>query len=185
MKILRSLRLLLPVALLVILSGCASVDPKDETLSMVYGYMGGHATLTSPITWGKLKDVGPSAEIYDLNVERDFWERGGLFWHMGVKPGTYQLGDFGVPNGTYEYGKSSKNITTFRINQPGLYYMGSYWHTHVGKVIVSGFEVKKINTPTEREIVQRLIKLFETEGDDKVYVRQYNLLKKRLAQLPA
>lgn len=176
---------LLPAALLMLLGGCASssIDPKDDTLTMVYGYMGAN-DLFGPIKWASLKENRQPAVYHDLTIERDFAERGGIFWHMGLKPGSYQLDDFGLPNVRYEYGNVSKNITTFRITQPGLYYMGSYWHERTGKIITTGFEIKKINTPTEREIVQRLIKLFESEGNDKVYVRQYNLLKRRLAELP-
>jgi hypothetical protein len=176
---------LLPTVLLTLFSGCAtnSIDPKDETLSMVYGYMGGNSSLFGPMTWGNLKEIRQPAAYHKLNVVRNFSERGGMFWHMGLKPGSYQMDDFGLPNGTYLYGKASKNITAIRITEPGLYYMGSYWHENNSKIIVIGFDIKRINKPTEREIVQRLIKEFESEGNNKVYVRQYNLLKKRLAEL--
>jgi hypothetical protein len=172
--------------LFMLLGGCAttSVDPKDETLSMVYGYMGGNGSLFGPMKWATLKENRQPAVYHDLNVIRTFSERGGLFWHMGLKPGSYQLDDFGLPDISYLYGKVSKNITTIRITEPNAYYMGSYWHQNNSKIIVVGFELERTNKPTEREIVQRLVKEFESEGHNKVYSRQYNLLKRRLAQLP-
>ncbi len=75
--------------LFMLLGGCAttSVDPKDETLSMVYGYMGGNGSLFGPMKWATLKENRQPAAYHDLNVIRTFSERGGLFWHMGLKPG--------------------------------------------------------------------------------------------------
>lgn len=186
MKFIRSI-FLLPVVLLMLLSGCATnpIDPKDDSLSMVYGYMGGNASLFGPIKWAKLKENRKPAIYHELKIEREFTERGGIFWHIGLKPGSYQLDDFGLPDMIFYYGKVDKNDTVIRLTKPDIYFMGSYWHESNNKIFSqSTFDIKRINKPTEREIVQRLIKVFESEGDNKVYVRQYNLLKKRLAELP-
>ena len=171
--------------LFMLLGGCAtSADPKDETLSMVYGYMGSNESLSGSMQWAKLKENRQPAAIHHLIITRTFWEKGGLFWHLGLKPGSYQLDDYGLPNVTYRYGTASKNITTIHISEPNVYYMGSFWHQDKSVFIKTGFELERTNNPTEREIVQRLIKEFETRGNNKIYARQYNLLKRRLTQLP-
>lgn len=185
MKFLGSI-FLVPAGLCLLLGGCATaVDPSDTSLSMVFGYID---MTTAPVT---LKEVlirrysRPTITL-EAAVERNTWtERGGLFWHLGVEPGTYQIYSFGDGKDSYDYGDESQNGTAIRIEKPGLYFMGSYSYTIKPRKTPGPEEFYLTPTASqhEAELLERLIRVMESKKDDKVYVRQYGWLTKRLAEL--
>ncbi len=184
MKLFRLL-FLLPAGLWILLSGCATtVDPKDENLSMIYGYIDMSAA-PSVLKEVSIREDGGWGNV-DTAVERNAWtERGGMFWHLGVEPGSYQIHSFGDGKNRYKYGKDGQSGTTIRIEKPGIYFMGSYAYTIKSKQTSGsdGFDLKPTASQHEVELLERLIKIMESKKDDKVYVRQYGWLKKRLSEL--
>lgn len=187
-----TIRWLLAVAACGLLAaGCASkgdpIDPKDETLSMVYGYFD-MKDAPSDLRWVSIKKYGDKPLFYGAGAKE------GLFWHVGVASGSYQVETFGGQGGIpmltsrpyrYNFGTRGRNDTATRIQKPGLYYMGTYKYVeHRGGFMEADkFEMKPSKTPSERELLQRLVKEMESDDELKIYTRQIGWAKKRLAEL--
>ena len=116
-----NLRWLLPVLLMFALAGCAStrpVDPKDPSLSLIYGYFD-MKDAPSGLDWVSLKQYGSKdGGWYRLRAKE------GLFFHVGVEPGSYQVDKFGGMGGIplltrrefeYDFGSKGRNATAVRI----------------------------------------------------------------------
>jgi len=182
-------RWLLPVVLAFAVGGCASttpVDPKDETLSVVFGYFD-MKDAPSSLDWVALRQYGGKDEkdTYSLPA------KDGLFYHVGVEPGSYQVDTFGSNGGffsnpvRYNYGGKGRNATAIRITKPGVYFLGAHRYvSHPGKGFFSAdkFEMQPASAPGEKELLQRLLKQLETDGDLKDYARQRQMVKRRLGQ---
>jgi hypothetical protein len=186
------LRWIVPLILAFALGGCASntpVDPKDESLSLVYGYFD-MKDAPSSLDWVSLKQYGTKdGGWYTLRA------KDGLFFHVGVEPGSYQVDKFGGMGGVplltrrefeYDFGSKGRNSTAVRIARPGVYFLGSHHYVnHAGKGFFSAdkFEMKASKSPGEKEVLQRLIKELETDKELAGYTRQLRLAKQRLSQL--
>jgi hypothetical protein len=73
-----------------------------------------------------------------------------------------------------------------RIRVPGLYFLGVHQYVnHAGKGLFAPdkFEMKPVTTPTEKELLQRLVKELEADKELSGYTRQLGLAKRRLAEL--
>ena len=117
--------IILAICLLMI-SGCASkgepVDPKDETLSMVFGYFD-MKDAPSDLRWVSIKRYGDKPLFYEAGA------RQGLFWHVGIAPGSYQVETFGGQGGIpmltsspyrYNFGTRGRNDTAVPNARSGL-----------------------------------------------------------------
>lgn len=185
----------LPLVLAIALAGCAStsepVDVKDETVSLVFGYFD-MKDAPSGLDWVSLKK-------YDSKSKEGEWyrlaAREGLFFHVGVEPGSYQVDKFGGMGGVplltrrpfeYDYGGKGRNATAVRIRKPGIYFLGAHRYVnHAGKGFFAAdkFEMKPAQAPSEKELLQRLVKELETDKELAGYARQLRLAKQRLSQL--
>jgi hypothetical protein len=164
-----------------LLAACSSNSPvssTDESLSLVYGYFDMKDAPTK-VQWVGLKQYGgKEAGTYRLGVED------GLFFHVGVEPGSYQVDKFGGSSFlrgdyVYNYGGKGRNSTAVRIQRPGVYFLGAHRYVSVkGK-----FEMQPAKAPSEKEILQRLVKQLESDRDLAKYSRQLKLARERLAQL--
>jgi hypothetical protein len=164
-----------------LLAACSSTSPvssTDESLSLVYGYFDMKDAPTK-VQWVGLKQYGGTeAGTYRLGVED------GLFFHVGVEPGSYQVDKFGGSSFlrgdyVYNYGGKGRNSTAVRIQKPGVYFLGAHRYVSTkGK-----FDMQPAKSPTEKEILQRLIKQLESDRDLAKYSRQLKLARERLAQL--
>ncbi len=176
--------------LTLVLGGCAGtpVDPKDESVSMVFGFFD-MADAPSNLEWVSLKRYGDKdARWYDMAA------REGLVFHIGIAPGSYQVEKFGGMGGIplltrkpyeYHFGTRGRNETAVRIIKPGIYFLGAYKYVdHAGGLFKADkFEMKALEAPSEKELLQRLIALLETDSELKMYRRQIALAKQRLAEL--
>ncbi len=176
--------------LALILGGCAGtpVDPKDESVSMVFGYFD-MADAPSNLEWASLKRYGDKdPRWYDMAA------RQGLVFHIGIAPGSYQVEKFGGMGGIplltrkpyeYHFGTRGRNETAVRITKPGIYFLGAYKYVdHAGGLFKADkFEMKALGAPSEKELLQRLIALLESDSELKMYRRQIALAKQRLAEL--
>jgi len=184
---------LLPAVAAFALAGCAGapkVDSRDETVSLVYGYFDmKHAPST--LEWVSLRKYGTpkEGEWYSLAA------KDGLFFHIGVEPGSYQVDKFGGTGGIplltrrpfeYDFGAKGRNRTALRIAKPGLYFLGTYRYVnHAGKGLLEAdkFEMQPSKSPGEKDVLQRLVKELESDKSLSAYTRQLQLAKKRLAEL--
>lgn len=166
--------------------GCATsapVDPKDQSLSLVYGYID-MADAPSSLGWVHImlydgKNTGYFTELHD-----------GLFFHLGVKPGPYQVDRFGrhatfLSNTeySYEFGTRGRNETATRIDKPGVYFMGAYKYVDVptGWFEQDKFRMERTTTPGERELLTRVLAILQK--DHAQYTWQIETVQLRLAQL--
>jgi hypothetical protein len=181
--------LLAGMAALALVGGCAtteSVDPKDDSTSLVFGYFDGKDAPSS-IDWVSIKRYGGAPAYYQAGATN------GLFWHIGVEPGSYQVEKFGglkrvliFSNAVeYNYGTRGRNETAVRIVTPGVYFMGAHRYVaHDGGLFAEDkFAMQAVKSPTEKELLAKLIAQLEADKELRVYTRQIGLAKKRLAEL--
>jgi hypothetical protein len=173
--------------------GCASrgdpVDPKDESVSLVYGYFD-MADAPSSLDWVFIKQYGNNKDQGYRVSAKD-----GVFLHVGIEPGSYQVATFGGTGGIpiltrrdfeYDFGSKGRNSTAVRITKPGAYFLGSFRYVnHAGKGFFAAdkFEMRAAKTPTEKEVLQRVVKWLETDKELADYKRQLNLARQRLGSL--
>jgi hypothetical protein len=178
------------VAVLVGCAGRGSVSPTDETLSLVFGYFD-MKDAPSSLEWVSLKRYGTpddrqkTAGSYTLAVQD------GLFFHIGIEPGSYQVDKFGGSgflrgDYVYNFGGKGRNSTAIRIQKPGVYFLGAHRYVnHAGKGLFAPdkFEMVSTKAPSEKELLQRLIKRLENDRELAAYTRQLKLARERLAKL--
>lgn len=176
------------------LAGCAStpepVDVADEKVSLVFGYFD-MKDAPSGLDWVALKKYGVAGEGEWYRMAA----REGLFFHVGVEPGSYQVDKFGGMGGIalltrrpfeYHYGGKGRNATAVRITRPGIYFLGAHRYVnHAGKGFFDAdeFEMQRVAAPSEKELLRRLIKALEEDDELSGYARQIRLAKQRLAEL--
>lgn len=178
-----------------LLGGCAtwgSIDPKDESCSLVFGYID-MKDAPSDLDWVSIKQYGDKPYYYHAATEDS------LFFHIGMEPGSYQVDQFGGAGGIpyvrrvftstfykYNFGSRGRNDTAIRIAKPGIYYMGAYkFIKHDGGLFKADkFEMEPLKTPTEKDILQKLIHVLESDRELRAYTRQIHLAKARLSALP-
>jgi hypothetical protein len=184
------LRWWLALMLAAALGGCAGgqrVDPKDETVSLVFGYFDMKDAPTK-VDWVVLKQYESKGERtgYAMNV------KDGLFFHIGVEPGSYQVNKFGGNGGffsnpaEYNFGGRGRNGTAVRIQKPGVYFVGAHRYVnHAGKGFFEAdkFEMQAAKAPGEKELLQRVIKQIEGDKGLAEYTRQLQQARQRYGQL--
>jgi hypothetical protein len=179
-------------------AGCAStsedVDVKDETVSLVFGYFD-MKEAPSSLEWVSLKRYGTPDDRQKAGWVYTLAAKEGLFYHVGIRPGSYQVDKFGGTGGIplltsrdfeYDFGSRGRNRTAVRIERPGVYFLGAHrFVNHAGKGFFQAdkFEMQSAKQPSEKEVLQRLINALETDKELAGYTRQLKLAKQRLAQL--
>jgi hypothetical protein len=174
------------------LAGCAggggTIDPKDETVSLVYGYFD-MKDAPAKVDWVRLRKYDPGAkeaEGYNMAASD------GMFFHVGIEPGSYQVEKFGNRGGFFSnpiewsFGGRGRNGTAIRITKPGVYFVGSHRYIkHPGKGFFEAdrFDMEPAKAPGEKEVLQRVVQRLETDPELKGYTRQLQLAKKRLGEL--
>lgn len=184
MKFLRGLAVLAAL-MLAACGGTAPVSSDDETLSLVFGYFDMKDAPTK-VQWVGLKQYGAKdAGTYSLAVND------GLFFHVGIEPGSYQVDKFGGSgflrgDYVYNFGGKGRNTTAIRIQKAGVYFLGAHRYVkHAGEGFFSPdkFDMQPMKAPTEKELLQRVIKQLESDRELAPYKRQLRLARERLAQL--
>jgi hypothetical protein len=172
--------------LILFVAGCATsapVDPKDPRLSLVYGYID-MADAPSSLGWVRIKLYDGNNQGYSAAVRK------GLFFHVGVEPGPYQVERFGRHPSffsnteySYDFGTRGRNETAIRIDKPGVYFMGAYKYVDIptGWLEQDKFRMERTQTPSERELLTKLLAVLQDE--DSQYTRQIAMVRQRLAQL--
>src|SRR4051794_33210086 len=114
------LRWVLPAALALALAGCAStktVDVNDQTVSLIFGYFD-MKDAPSDLEWVSLKQYVAMGEKPKEASYYSLAAKDGLFFHIGVEPGSYQVDRFGGTGGIplltrrpyeYDFGSRGRN----------------------------------------------------------------------------
>lgn len=170
------------------LAGCAMsrkpVDPAADDLSVVFGFID-MRDAPSNLVWVSLKGYGPGAPSYRAGVED------GLFFHVGVKPGAYQVDRFGGDRSLipifgepyeYEWGTQGRNRTAIKVDRADAFFMGSYRYVRQpsGLFDPARFDMQPIAAPTEREALQKVLRLMEADSSLNVYRHQIRRLKSKV-----
>jgi hypothetical protein len=190
----KKLHWLLALASALLLGGCAGsrpVDPGDENLSLVFGYFD-MKDAPSSLEWVSLRK-------YDSKQKDGEWytlaAKDGLFFHVGIEPGSYQVDKFGGTGGIplltrrpfeYSYGAKGRNATAIRIQKPGVYFLGSHRYVnHAGQGLFEPdkFDMQPAPAPSEKELLQKLVQRLESDKDLSAYTRQLQLARQRLSKL--
>ena len=167
-------------------AGCGSyerIDPKDQSLSLVYGYID-MKDAPSSLGWVHItlydgKNTGLFTAVKD-----------GMFVQMGLKPGPYQVDRFGRharffdnTEYSYDFGTRGRNETAVRIDKPGVYFMGAYKYVdvHTGWFEQGKFRMERTTTPNERELLTRILAILQNDYSE--YTHQIEMVNQRLAQL--
>ena len=177
------------MAAVLLATGCASttpVDPSNQNTSLVFGYFD-MKDAPSSLDWVSIRQYGTSPFYYHAGA------KDGLFWHIGVDQGSYQVEKFGglkrvlifSSDVEYDYGTRGRNDTAVRVTKPGLYFMGAYRYVaHDGGIFAPDkFEMQPVTSPTERELLSRVLAEMEASEKLRAYTRQIGLVKQRLAEL--
>ena len=184
---------LLPALLLS--SGCAlfdtsdPIDPNDKTLSVVFVYFDTEdAPSWGGIDWVSIKQYKPKPSYYGTHVDD------GLFFHIGVSnKSSIHVDEFGRNttwysnvNYSYGFGSNGRNETALVIKKPGVYFLGAYKYKGIdsGSIFVADkFDMVKTKSPTEKELLTKLLKLIKEDSDYNIYHNQIRMLEKRLKVL--
>lgn len=162
-------------------SNLIDADPKDSKLSLVYGFIDftkgpqpGVLSDRGYLHWIRIMKISPGPwEVFecDKNIPK------GIFWHYGIPKGSYQIYDFGTNfhNGQYTFQMEDAKIeNSFNVNEPGLYYIGSYKFVFGN----SSFNLEPSTQENEQSILTYLLKYFNE--DPEKFSRQIKMIKKRL-----
>ncbi len=176
------------------LAGCAStpdnVDPNDPNLSVVAGYLD-MGKAPSKLQWVSIKAYAAGTDhFFKARVED------GVFFHVGIDNGSYQIDKFGGQGGIpmltarpfeYEWGTRGRNATALRIAQPGVYFVGAYEYVpHESGLFEPGrFSMRELRRPSEREVLQRTLAVIEGDTELRRYRLQIERLRRRIGSLSA
>ena len=158
-------------------------SPRD---AMIYGYIdAGERPMY--FNWVQLRytDAAGNEEYYTTRSNEE-----GLFYAENLPPGKYEIyriGEGNRPMGSnvisgggyvFNLGEASKE-TAMRVKAPGVHYFGSFKYTyieHKGFFGRDSFDFQRSNSPSEKELLQHLIKYTED-------TQWTGSIKKRLAAL--
>jgi hypothetical protein len=161
--ILYSLILLLAVSSI---TGCGTAGylekpTEDGGESIVVGYidMGDAPT---KLQWVSMKQLKPRIKkpFYNFYVDE------GMFYRGHVRDGVFKFDSFGGHSSwgnttyTFNFPAQGKGSLDREIKKPGVYFVGSYRYKKVktGFFKPSEFDLEKIDSPTEKEVLERLLK---------------------------
>lgn len=203
-KNLLKIKLLLIIVFALSIQSCSlfsssppQLDPKDKNVAMVFGHID-MEDAPSSLEWLWIKRFGAkkkSTKNDDDDNDEGYYATvdDGVFWNRGMTLGSYQIYSFGKTasffsrtNYRYTFGATGRNQSARRLKKPGLYFMGSYKY----KVIDSGswfvpdkFTMVETKSPSEKELIKKILKTYQEDSDLKVYAHQISWMKKRLKEL--
>ena len=165
------------------LAACAGVpvDPNDTTRSVIFGYIDMDEAPTS-VDWVFIQQYDGTSDGYSVGADK------GLFYHIGVKPGPYQVTQFGgsgflAGDVIYNFPDTGRNETALIVEEPGAYFAGSFGYQEIktGFFEQKQFDIQPTASPTEAEILQRVLK--RMRKDNSKYRHAIALVEQRIAEL--
>lgn len=156
------LRTALALLLAVLLAGCGGLSKKvdemeDPNTAFVFGYMDMDEAPTH-LAHFWLRQGGPKADKKCCTMRIN----DGMFYREGIKPAPYQFEEFGGPGGMFSnvsYWTFSfpRQTDGFRIDRPGVYYVGSYKYKKAGTFWNPKFDVETTKKPGEKELLEKIL----------------------------
>lgn len=179
------LGILLLVAALLSLIGCAGGghgrDINDPANSLVFGFVD-MSDAPTKVSGAQIMQVAPP-------TDKPYWGtdvRDGMFYTYYLPPGSYKLATLhgsSFLRGEYRYNfpRQGGGDTAVRIDKPGIYFLGAYKYQKVstGFFEQPKFAVEPVPSPTEAELLQRLL-----ENDPEIKKSVWaDKIRQRLARL--
>lgn len=172
----RRARLALLLAVSTLLLSCSSSpvfkDPHKENYSLVLAYID-MSDADSEATWMQAKTIvkrGKEPLWYSFGFVRGK-TLGPILHNQYIEPGKIKLNAFGgvatgfFNSGIYEYNfpAQGKGMATLDIKKPGVYYAGSFKYIPVetGFFEQGKFDIKRTNTPSEKQVLQEFLEHVE------------------------
>lgn len=178
--LLRRFSLIAIAASLVACAG-APVDPNDTTRSVIFGYIDMDEAPTS-VDRVFIQHYDGTSDGYSVGANK------GLFYHIGVKPGPYQVTQFGgsgflAGNVIYNFPDTGRNDTALIVEQPGAYFAGSFGYQKIktGMFEQKQFDIQPIDSPTEAVVLQKVRKRMRKNNPE--YRHAIALVERRIAEL--
>lgn len=165
--------------LLLLLAGCGAEKIRDDfnpaNHSLVFGYIDTEDSMGT-MYWLQARQVLPKTEnpLIDINIQD------GMFYLNSFKLGSYQLEAFGNAKFILYFPRQDADKARFKIEKSGLYYLGSYKinRTKDGIFSASKFDIQTTTKPTEKELLERILKLTESKPwEDRIRKRLQELAK--------
>ncbi len=159
----RKLGIALLAAAAAALAGCAGGghgrDINDPANSLVFGFVDMSEAPTK-VSGAQIMQVAPP-------TDKPYWGtdvKEGLFYTYYLPPGSYKLATLhgsSLLRGEYRYSfpRQGGGDTAVRIEKPGIYFLGAYKYKDVktGMFQQAKFDIQRVPTPTEAELLQRLL----------------------------
>jgi hypothetical protein len=156
-------------------------DVNKANSSLVYGYIDMSEAPTS-LQRFQIKQVRPVSD----SPYWGFGTQDGVFMHSALPPGSYQFHNFGGMSGinagivniggkSYTYNFPGQG-GGFRVEAPGLHYLGTYKYKKAGTFFHEKFDIQKAAKPTEKEILQMMLPRM-------THAKWQRAIKKRIAEL--
>jgi hypothetical protein len=162
-------------------AGCSSgpyimKNPKDSNASLVFGYFD-MSDAPCRLGWIQLRQLNTDKK----DPTEVFAVSNGIFYDEMIIPGLYRFDVFVGSSGRTIYYfpmPQGKNEWDPVIEKPGIHFVGSYKYKKSEHTpLQSGhFSIVKINTPTEKEILEKLL----AYAGDTVWV---NKIKERIKEI--
>ncbi len=154
---------LIPVAIL--LTGCGAERIRDDNSpvsnTLVFGYMDTKDAVTG-LDWLRVRQVHPRTDdpLIDTYIDDQ------MFYGNNFRAGAYQIDSFGAGRFALLFPRQGVEIGRFKLDKPGLRFIGSFKlkKESTGIFNPSKFELEPLSSPTERELLERLLKLAESKA---------------------
>jgi hypothetical protein len=143
-------------------------QPRSNQMSFVFGFIDMQDADPS-LDWVTFQQLSPVAKAPDIPARA----RDGIFYLENMSPGSYQVYDFGGRGGGflakgklyYSYPVSfpvsrQSGYLRAKVEKPGIYFLGSYKYISVsGNRLTTNYvyDLEPLKTPTEREVLERLL----------------------------
>ncbi len=162
MEKLRTFHLGLLLALAVVLASCSAnpvPKPPKPDESFIFGYIDMEDAPTW-LHWATIRQFKPP-------TKKPYFSAGayqGVFYNWYFGPGSYAVTKFGGSAGrtNYTFG-IPRQLTEMRVkfDKPGIYFLGSFKYKDIktGFFEQGKYDLEKADKPTEKEVVEKLLKL--------------------------
>ena len=141
--------------------GYLKEKPEEPNLSIIFGYidMDKAPTKLKRVSMKRVRPRTPKPYY-------GFWIKKGLFYRASVPVGSYKFESFGGFSGlrnadyTFRFPSQGKGEMDPVVNKQGVYFVGSYKYKKIKTGIFkpNKFDLIKIDGPTEKELLVRLLK---------------------------
>jgi hypothetical protein len=144
-----------------VLAGCGGLENvremEDGNQSLVFGYIDveGSHTVLDRMTFAQVRP-GKEEELVGVRV------KDGAFYVENLTNGSYHISNFVRRLGANTYmsalPKSGEGAKTFKIEKPGLHFVGAYKYTRIKAGFNTyTFELKPIASPTQKQILEQIL----------------------------